>query len=458
MSSLFSLLGLGSGALAAQQTGTGVAANNIPNVNTLGYSRQRVNLAAQLAAPLLGGVRAGAPERMASELLAGRIRVALAGVGYTGARQTASADLQQAVFGTGSPMDADLARLFATFDNVAASPLDRNLRADAVAQLQTVAAGIRDRASGIAGVRGAADTAVVDGARDATALAAQIAAANAALGTSDDPVLRDQRDTAATALAGLVGGAARIDPDGQMRFVLAGGGVLVDGQHAGTLVATPSTTTGFHTLELVAGANRRDVGAALTGASGGAIGAQLEVRDTTGAKAASDLDQLASDLATRLDTVHRGFAGLDGISGRDLFVPPAGVVGAAAALTVDPGIVADPGKLAAATVGAGPGDAAGAQALLAVRDALAASGGTRTFGDAAIDLVAGTGRLARDATSAADASTAVADGLAALHDSLAGVDLNAELADLSRFQHASAAMTRLVATVDSMLGDLISRL
>ena len=47
--------------------------------------------------------------------------------------------------------------------------------------------------------------------------------------------MRDERDRVATELSALVGGQARIDPDGQMRFVLEGGAVLVDGRRAAAL-------------------------------------------------------------------------------------------------------------------------------------------------------------------------------------------------------------------------------
>jgi len=49
------------------------------------------------------------------------------------------------------------------------------------------------------------------------------------LASGDDPVMRDRRDVAAQDLAALVGGDGRIDADGQMRWVLPDGGVLVDG-------------------------------------------------------------------------------------------------------------------------------------------------------------------------------------------------------------------------------------
>ena len=39
-----------------------------------------------------------------------------------------------------------------------------------------------------------------------------------------------------------------------------------------------------------------------------------------------------------------------------------------------------------------------------------------------------------------------------------GVDLDEEMTQLARFQHAAEAMTRVVSTVDQLLGDMIARL
>lgn len=78
--------------------------------------------------------------------------------------------------------------------------------------------------------------------------------------------------------------------------------------------------------------------------------------------------------------------------------------------------------------------------------------------DRAIDLVSAIGSRAASAQSAVTRDSLVAEHLAGLRDSLAGVDIQEELANLARFEHASSAMTKFVSTIDSMLGDLIDRL
>lgn len=455
MVSLLALLDLGAGGLTAQHGGAAVAANNAANVNTRGYSRQQVDLRANLAAPLVGGVRAGSPRRYASELLAGRERLSQAAGGRSGARARALADLEAAMARTGAGVDQQLGSLWAGLQRVAAMPTDSLVRDAAVAAARALADAIRERAVAVQQARADADARIRDGADRATALARQIADANRALGVADDPVIRDRRDTAAADLAALVGGEGRIDPDGQMRWALPDGGVLVDGDRAAALTATSDPVTGLARLALVDGGHRLDVTASL---SAGAIGGELSFRDGEALTSANDLDALAFDLTTAVNGVHRGGAGLDGVIGRDLFAAQPGVAGAAARMAVDPAVAADPARLAAAAPGTGPGDNQAMLDLLALRDSKVAGGGTRTVGDAAIALSSDLGRATADAEADTVRDGDLAGHLAGLRDSLSGVDLDEELAKMVHFQHASEAMTRFLSTIDGMLGDLLQRL
>lgn len=455
MVSLLSLLDLGAGGLIAQNAGVSVAANNAANVNTRGYSRQDVDLHAGLGGLLGGGVTAGGPRRYASELLAGRERVSQGASGRSGARAAALGDLEARIATTGAGVDEQLGHLWAGLQRVAAMPSDSLVRDAAVAAARALADSIRARADAVARARAEADARIRDGAGQATTLAGQIADANRALAAGDDPAIRDRRDTAARDLAALVGGEGRIDADGQMRWVLPDGGVLVDGDHAAKLVASPDPVTGYASLALVDGSHRRDVTAAI---DGGALGGELTFRDVDGARTAADLDAFAFDLTTAVNGVHRAGAGLDGVVGRDLFAAQPGVAGAAARMAVDPAVDADPRKLAAAAPGTGPGDNQAMLDLLALRDAQVAGAGTLTLGDAAVALSAGVGQAAADAQADTVRDGDLAQHLAGLRDSLSGVDVDEELAKMVHFQHASEAMTRFLSTVDGMLGDLLQRL
>jgi flagellar hook-associated protein 1 FlgK len=266
-------------------------------------------------------------------------------------------------------------------------------------------------------------------------------------------VLVDQRDTAALKLSEVVGGKARIDSDGHMRFLLDDGSVVVDGPRAAAFEAVGDATLGgMSRIDIVDGAHRLDVTGSI---SSGRLGADIHFRDNITNTLVAEADQLAFDVATNLNAVHRGFAGLDGGTGRDLFVEPLTVNGAARLFAVDPTVDDDPSLLAAATVGQPVGDNSGMLALMGIQDQLLAGGGTSTFVDESVRFISNIGQDVRAAVIDQKFHEAQKNGVDALRDSIAGVSLEEELNRLSQFQHASEANMRFVRTVDQLLSRLI---
>ncbi|RMH40725.1 MAG: flagellar hook-associated protein FlgK [Deltaproteobacteria bacterium] len=452
MSSLLRMLDLGSAALLAQQSGTAVASRNVANVNTEGYVRESIDLQSELAAPLVGGVRAGDPRRAQTELLAARERDRGGELGSARAYALAMGGLEDALTSANDDLSTRLAELFAAFSRLSAAPMDEAVRGDVVAAASEVARSFRSAAADITAAQDDADARIEQIAARASELAADIAAANRALATSADPVIADRRELAARKLAELVGGAARIDPDGQMRFVVAGGVVVVDGDRAATFDTSPDPGLGGRRkIEVVDGVHRDDVTARL---DGGVLAGEVKFRDVTAASALARLDALAADVASNVNAVHSANAGLDGVTGRNLFTAAT----SAAALDLDPAVAVDPRLVAAAAPGAGPGDSQGALALIDLRDQKLAAGATRSFVDESISLVADIGRDTATARSAMDFAAARLDALAALRDSVAGVSLEEEMTRLSQFARASEAAARVVGTVDDLLATLIDTL
>ena len=449
MSDLMSLLTLGSAGLTAQNNGVSVAANNAANANTEGYSRQTL----VYNSVVYGGVTTDAPTRYASALLAGRLRSSAGDLSHSAASQAAISDLEDTLT-SGTSVDARLSMLFSKISQASATPTDSATRDAVVQATRDLVSGINGQASQIADARHTADLRVGDNAPQASQLAQQLADANKLVAKTHDPTAADHRDLIAKQLSGLVGGAARIDPDGNMRFVLAGGAVLVDGPHASQLQTTTDPVTGYNTLQVVDGNNKRDVTANL----GGSIGADVTFRDVTAKTAADKLDQLAYDTATAFNTQHAANAALDGSTGNQMFVTPTAVSGAAAQLKIDPTLDGDSSKLALAAAGGAVGDNTGGLALFALATAKNASGGTKTLTDAALSVVGDLGVAGAGAKADVARDQVVSDHLGSLRDSLSGVDTQEELTNLARFQNASAAMTKFVSTIDDMLTNIIHNL
>ncbi|HKE15157.1 MAG TPA: flagellar hook-associated protein FlgK [Kofleriaceae bacterium] len=457
MSSLFGLLNLGASALQAQNAGVAVTSNNVANASTPGYSRQRLDLESQIGMPLVGGVRAAGVDRLSDSLLAGRTRANTGSLNVADAFSSAMLDVEAGMIGPGDDLGTLVAGFFSGMSQVSSSPTDQNLRDGAVQSANELAAGIQRHSAELTAARGDANQRIREQLKEANRLIGEIAQANRAIVTGDDPVLRDRREQAADKLAGLVGGTARIDPDGQMRVTLSGGETLVDGAHAAQFVTTPDLTLGnMDRIEVVDGSHRRDV---TSGLDGGRVAGDLRVRDHALPEALLRLDQLAFDISTSVNDVHRQNAGLDGDTDLNLFTPPHDdIIGSAAVMDVNPDILSDSAHLATAAVGAGPGDNQGARALLALRDQRLADGGQRTFVDAGIQIVADIGRSAADAAVDRDFFKAQGDHLAGLRDSVSGVSLEEEMSNLSQFQHAAEAQVKFLSTVDDLLGTIIQGL
>jgi flagellar hook-associated protein 1 FlgK len=452
MSDLLSLLSLGSAGIAAQNAGVAVATNNVANANTDGYSRQRIDLESLLAAPLVGGVRSGAADRAQDNLLSGQIRTSAGSLAMSQAFADALMDVQSTAT-SGDGVADRLGALFAKLQTTSATPTDSASREAVVDSAKNLVDGIHRRAAELAAARDAANARIKDDVTQASDLAKHLADTNLAIAKTNDPALRDERDRTATKLAQLVGGSARIDGDGQMRFVLDGGAVLVDGQHAAQLQTTADPTTHDQHVVVSDGAAKRDVTTTL---SGGKLAGEVQLRDKTLAQASGQLDQLAFDVASKFNGVHAANASLDGTTGHAMFTQPGTVAGAAQAIDIDPALAADSRLLATAAPGSGPGDNRGALALAGL--ATTTMGNGKTLGDSALGMIADIGSQASNASADVTRNQLVGDHLASLRDSLAGVDTQEELSNLARFEHASSAMTRFVSTIDTMLGDLIDKL
>lgn len=460
MTSLFGILGVGANGMAASSFGTNVASQNASNVGTDGYTR-RLAILEPMGPPPEGGAgaRAVGARRVLDALLDRRIlgARAAAGAATAGARTLGVLDLvlAEGTGGLGDAMDA----LQAAIADLGAHPEDRAARtvvlgrAAQLAEAFSSAARSLDEARADANQHIATDVAALDDElHQIASLGAQISRAE--LGGAEASDLRDRRDELVRQVSDFVPVTRIEDPSGRITLLLGGSIPLVspDGR-VGTLEAAPDATTGdMHVFAVVAGA-RVDVTSRI---DAGSIGGTIAARDGALSQAATDLDQLAFDVASAYDAVHAAGFGLDGNAGRDLFELPAGPAGAAAAMAVSADVLGQPDHIAAASVAAAvPGDNRGALALLALADARIALGGTGTAGDGLSALIGSAGTALQRATAEAEHTATVADQLAGLRESVSGVSLDDEMVALTRYQRAYQASLRVVQVADEMLGELL---
>lgn len=129
-------------------------------------------------------------------------------------------------------------------------------------------------------------------------------------------------------------------------------------------------------------------------------------------------------------------------------------------MAVDSALAADSSRLAAAQVdvAAGlfsPGDARNAQAMAALQSSRFLASDTQTPAEFFGALVGGVGNLGRTARLDSESLEALVLAADARRRSVSGVNLDEEMADMIRFQHAFEASARVMRTVDEMIKSLL---
>lgn len=132
----------------------------------------------------------------------------------------------------------------------------------------------------------------------------------------------------------------------------------------------------------------------------------------------------------------------------------------AASIAVSTDLTADPSRIAAAQADfvagvVSAGDNRNARALQALQAGLFMSGNTQTASGFLGSLGAAVGTSMQSATAQVDVNEALLAAADAQRQSVSGVNLDEELADMVRYQHAYEASARYIQTVNEMIKSLL---
>ncbi|WP_040337298.1 flagellar hook-associated protein FlgK [Candidatus Blastococcus massiliensis] len=461
MSGTFSGLNSATTALWAQRRALDVAGQNIANVNTDGYSRQRADMQAigGSAVPAFystsdgigGGVRVDNVTRIRDVFLEGR--------GHTehanhARMATAAAALEQVETAFREPgtdgIQALLTDMWDGWEDVANSP-DRNAaRAQVLEQMDTLVGGLKFASSSLDAQWNQTRENLAVLVKDVNAAAGTIAKLNdaiqraSAMGMPAND-LSDQRDALVMKLADQVGATVRQGKYG-MVDVAVGGITLVSGAAASTLAVAGTfspTGTGGDPVRLVTA-----VGGYTVAADGTAAG-QLGALNSTFPDYQRELNALAKGIADAVNGVH--------VTGFDKAGNPGGAVFEAA----DGGVITarniqlafdDPELIAASGLGGGPNtDVSKADQIAQLRNQ--ANGPDANYRKLVVSL----GVEAAVANRNVGIQAVITTQVDAARESVAGVNIDEEMTNMLSYQHAFAAAGRLVTAIDEMLDVLINR-
>lgn len=465
--STFSGLNTALSGLNAARTGLNTVGQNLTNVNTPGYTRQRADFSG-LGAPARStlndlGVKTGQGvgvtgiSRLGDSFLDARVRTSFSAAGYTGVRADALTDIENSLNEPGpNGISAQLTGFWTAWEGVTNHPGEATpsavLLEKSASLAKSISAGYSAMDSQWSQTRANTETV----AADINTTAAQVAALNKAIrsataaGTPSNELI-DQRNSLSARIAQLAGGTTRDLPDGGNEILL-GGNVLVSGDTANAVKVTGAARMGDGGTVQLEWASRPGSTVEL---DGGKLAGMLSVltpaaADGTGgmlAQTAASYNALAQKLADTVNTVHQGGVTPDGTTGHAFFAFTAGVP-AALGLNVAP---KDAAGIAAGAAGAGVKDGS-------VADAISQLGKGNASPDA---LWSGTVvRLGVDIQTGlrqavlADLTLTNAVGT---QQANASVDIDEENVNLLSFQHAYQAAARVMTAIDESLDVLINQ-
>ncbi|TWI67614.1 flagellar hook-associated protein 1 FlgK [Pseudoduganella lurida] len=436
-----------SGAVAAQ-AGLNSASQNVANLQTKGYTRQGVLLAAQ--APGIGtqgagnGVNVTSLLRFSDSYKSQQLWRSNAELGRYTQQQPYLTQLEQVMSDDKSSISYAMDNFFKALNAVGEEPTSGPLRGQVVAQAGALAESFnsiyqvtRNQQVSVQQQREATLPKFNTLTQNIASLNKQIAAAGA-LGTNTSGLI-DERDQAIDALSQLASIEVLEQPDGSRSVSLKSGQPLVAGAVAGSLAidttsATPKLVVSF-----------ADARFSVDDASmGGQLGGLGDFEKNTLLPLQASIAAMASTLSTEMNAQLAQGQYTDGTPGKPLFATDAGGI-----LSVVAGYTAS--DLALSADGT-PGDSGNLQLLVDIKNKTVSLNGLGTvmLGDADTQLVGQLGIRSQQNLSLLNTATTIRRQAEDDWAATSGVNKDEEAINIVEFQNMYQANMKVIAVANTL--------
>ncbi|MDD2890390.1 MAG: flagellar hook-associated protein FlgK [bacterium] len=452
MISLSQILDIGKKSLSSHQYALSVTGQNIANVNTPGYSRQRAIFQSDIPidtipGPVGTGVKIEDIERIRDQFVDTQVKDQLSQVGEWDKSSSLLTEIESIL---NEPTDTGLSQMISDFfnawANVSNNPEETGPRRVLVAkaevlsdtfgrlkeQLQSSITNINKDIEYKVGL-------INTKAGEIAQLNSQIIRSEAGGQTAND--LRDKRDTLVNELASLANVQTVESDDGSIA-VYVNYKVIVDRLNTVELTTEMTDRAGVKMRDIMYNGERLEP-------QSGELHATLYIRDEQIPEYIDKLDTLAGSIIDEVNEVHRGGYGLDGTTAKSFFS------GAdASSIAVSSEILSDLSLIAASSTGA-PGSGNTALELSQLASSLSMNDGTTTFADFYSSTVAEIGATTETAGIMLDNENALLTQLKNYQDSVSGVSLDEEYTNMINYQHGYEAAAKVVSMADSLFGTIL---
>ncbi len=457
MPDLSRILGIARRALQAHQSAMNVASNNIANVNTEGYSRQRITLSPgkSMVTPqgILGsGVNIQGIDRIRSNFVDQQLLNERPNL-YQHEFKSTALHFVEDIFG--EPSDFGLTRnledFFDSFHDLSNDPESTTARIVVREKAVSLKNGFKRINRQLVDYQQQLNSELGKKVEEVNRLTSQVAHLNEKIvneevtgGNAHD--LRDKRSLLLDDLSKLVDVKTIENDHGGMNVIVGGRHLVVDTQTQELALSVESETEIGPKVVFKNGGQ-------VAAISNGSIKGILDTRDTHVADYLVKLDELAANLAQGVNAIHSTGYNLDGITGTDFFDPN---VTSAANFNLNPAIMADANLIAASDALGEPGNNNTALALANLQESLVMNNGEFTFSDFYNSLISSVGSQAQESDFFQDSFANTVEKLEFTRDSISGVSLDEEMTSLIEAQQAFTAASRVVTTVDEMAQTILN--
>ncbi len=477
MAGLFNALNSARTSLEVSQKSIEITGNNIANVNTEGYSRQKANYetypAMNFGDFFIGqGVKISDVSRDHDVFIDAQIKQKAIDFGLQDASTRPLSELESVFNITEDNISTDIDNFFDSLQELSADPSDLVQRNNVILQGEVLATSFNNTMDQLNAIKENLNETILSKLDAVNSQINEIADLNDRIysieihGQTANSA-RDQRDMLAKSLAQTLGAQSYENDNGMLSVALPGGMPLVQGNMAMTITADESGAD--LTLQLKAGGVTRDL---TLKNMGGEFKGLMDIRDNFIPELTADMDKLAYELSTQVNLQHQAGGGLDSSTGNLFFsIPPNYVASppgpaptateyadAARQMSV---VITDPAKIAAgaaATTSASgtvaPGDNSNALTLANIADTYLI-GGVDNFNSLYGKVAAKVGVESNQNQLSLKGAEDALDQLENFRDGLVGVSLEEEMISLIQYQRGFESSAKFLSTVDEMMTTIL---
>ncbi len=320
------ILGTALSGLMAFQRSLDTTSHNIANVNTEGYSRQRVELGTKPAeltsAGYIGqGVNAETVSRSYDQFISNQLTSSTAAFAETNTLSTLASQVDNIIANETTGLSPALNVFFNAVNDVASDPSSLPARQVMVSEAESLTQQFNALSSQFEGLRHQTNKQMQTTVDDINAFAENIAALNGKIvpdssRTSGGQLpndLLDQRDALVAKMAEKIGVSTLPQKDGSISVFIGNGQSLVLGANAAKLSLAGSSTDPGHKEILMGGQ------AISKQLNGGELSGVLKFRDEVLEPAQQQLGLVAAGFAIQFNAAHTAGFDLNGDAGTDMF-------------------------------------------------------------------------------------------------------------------------------------------